>query len=67
MISAIDKEGEIYISLTQVNSESEIISLFLLHLVNKLKSQQRDWRNNTMFLSNGAYYHRSEETMRMMK
>jgi hypothetical protein len=44
-----------------------MIQLYIRHLANKLTLQKRDWRLNTIFLLDGASYHKSAETIATMK
>ena len=61
IIAALDSEGSVYFSLTQVNTDSDIMMLFLRHLTNKLDLERPDWRENTIFMFDGAKYHTSNE------
>lgn len=62
MIAALDTDGNIYASLTQVNTDSDVMIAFLNRLVMVLSKESKDFRNNTIFLLDGAAYHRSFET-----
>ena len=60
LLVAIDSWGEVYVSLTQVNTNSEVFSIFLERLASKLTEQRPDWRQDTVLLLDGARYHNSE-------
>lgn len=62
VIAAIDTEGELFVSLTQVNTDSAVICLFLSQLASKLTKTCRNWKANTILVLDGAAYHRSEIT-----
>jgi hypothetical protein len=63
LISAIDNTGTCYFSLTQVNTDSEIKTLFLIHLVEKLNLDRLDWKSDTIILMDNASYNKSDYTM----
>ena len=63
MITGIDNEGNIYVSLTQSNSNSEIMELFFRHLVKELDRESRYWRHHSVILLDGAPYHTSKHTL----
>jgi len=62
MVAAIDTEGSVWYSLTQVNTNSSIISLFLLHLSKRLDREMPGWQEDTVFLWDNAKYHTSSKT-----
>ena len=62
MIATIDTNGEIYLSLSTVNTGSEQICLYFKWLILKLDKQDKDWKKKTILLLDGATYHRSKET-----
>ena len=59
IIAAIDTVGNIYMSLTQVNTNTKVFLLYLTKLVAKLTTEDRNWRNKTILLLDGCSYHRS--------
>ena len=61
MIAAIDTDGRVYASLSHANTDSDTLFLFVYWLVKQLDQETPDWRNNTVFLMDGAAYHRSEK------
>ena len=57
----MDTEGDIYVSLTQVNTETSIMKMYLTHLSMQLDRDRPDWRDDTVFLLDGANYHINDE------
>ena len=60
VIAAIDTNGEVYYSLTQVNTDTDVFLLFLKKLFDTLSAEDRTWKNNTVIVVDGASYHASE-------
>ena len=67
MILGIDTFGSVYLSLTQSNSNSKIMEIFIMELVRKLDSERADWRKNTVLLLDNAPYHTSPATLRVLE
>ena len=67
MIVALDTEGNVYASLTQVNTNSEVMISFLSRLAVILSTEDKYWRKNTVWQLDGARYHTSAETRKIMK
>ncbi len=44
LIAAIDIMGEIYLTVSQSNTSSQIMGMFLFHLVNLLTKKDPNWR-----------------------
>ena len=57
LIAALDTEGNVYYSLTQANTDQNVMLAFLLHLVNQLDLERPSWREDTVILLDGARYH----------
>ena len=66
MIAAIDTDGEVYVTLTQSNSNSSIMEMYFRHLVKVLDRKSRYWRNHTVILLDGAPYHTSKVTKEIL-
>ena len=62
MITALTSNGQIYVALTLVNTDSDIIMLFMSHLIKMLAKDDPAFRDKTVFLLDGAAYHKSRET-----
>ena len=67
MIAALDTSGKVYISLTQVNTDSEIMTSFLCRLATELNREDARWRQSTVLLLDGAKYHKSPETRQTLR
>ena len=61
MIAAIDTDGRLYMSLTQFNTDSDVMLMFMSRLADLLTHEQKDWRDNTYWLLDNAPYHKSKE------
>ena len=65
MIVAIDTLGNIYVSLTQSNSNSQIMECFFRQLVLKLNKDRIDWRDNSIVLMDNASYHKTSNSLQL--
>jgi len=66
MIMAIDTQGNLYGSLTQVNTDHRVFCLFMTKLVDRLNAEDRNWRDNSCILIDGAKYQTCKESQRYM-
>ena len=57
MIVALDTDGHVYLSLTQSNTNSKVMELFIRQLVRRLDSQRPGWRKNSVVMMDNATYH----------
>jgi len=62
LLAAIDTEGNIWFALTQANTDSDVLLLFFLSLLERLDREAPSWREDTIFLLDGARYHTSAGT-----
>ena len=63
MIVAVSSEGHVWISLTQCNTDENVMMMFLTRLCQAFTRQfSNTWRNEIILLMDGASYHRSAET-----
>ena len=62
LIAALDSDGQIWFTLTQTTTDSDIFMMFLQHLVEKLDDEMSGWRENTVFLWDNAKYHNNKYT-----
>ena len=62
LIAAIDTDGLVWFTLTQANTDSDVMLLFFSKLLEQLDKDTPLWRDNTIFLLDGARYHTSPET-----
>ena len=61
MIAAIDTEGHLYLSLTQQNTDTDVMLMFFSRLANVLSQEDKDWRDDTYWLLDNAAYHKSAD------
>ena len=59
VIVALSSRGELFMTLTQSNSNSSMMSVYFHHLAAKLDARDKNWREKTIFLMDNASYHRS--------
>ena len=59
MIAALDTEGAVYAALTQVNTDTDVMVSFLSRLATVMTREDKDWRTNTIWLLDGASYHKT--------
>ena len=59
MIVGIDSLGEVFVSLTQINTNEEVFSIYLERLAAKLTEVRPGWKQDTVLLLDGARYHTS--------
>ena len=67
MIIGCDTLGNIYASLTQVNTDRKIMVIYLRELVKKLDKDRPQWRLDTIITMDNAPYHVATETMAILK
>ena len=67
MFIALDSSGKTYLTLLQSNTNNKIIEIYLRQLVLKLDHEDKDWRDNTVILLDGAPYHTSDGTLELME
>ena len=56
MIVGVSYRGELYLSLTQSNSNKSMMGIFLERLVQKLDKQNQYWRNSYLFTWDGKHF-----------
>ena len=44
MLAAIDTDDNLYMSLTQFNTDSDAMLMFMTHLCTTLTKEDKDWR-----------------------
>ena len=67
LIAAIDTEGRVYAAITQINTTSEIMVSFLSRLATILKAEDPSWAKSTVLVLDGAKYHTSSETRKILR
>ena len=66
MLTAIDSLGNLYIALAQSNSNESMMSLFWKSLALKLDKERPGWRKNSIWTLDGAAYHSSEGSLKLL-
>jgi len=66
-IAALSTDGEIYFSLTQVNTDAEVKQLFLTELAATLDLERPLWRKNTIILMDNAGYNKTDEVKQQIQ
>ena len=59
LIAAVSTDGEVYASVVQCNTDTDVYMMFLSRLASVLTQEQPGWRDNTVFVMDGAPYHKS--------
>ena len=60
-IGAVDTEGDVYLSLTQKNTDNMVMKLFLSRLALQLDRDRPGWQKDSFLMLDGAAYHLSQE------
>ena len=67
MITALDTNGEVYLSLLQSNSNSQVMELQIRQLVLQLDKQRKNWRDDTVIMLDNAKYHTSASMLNLLE
>ena len=67
IILAFDNHGESHLALSQSNTNSVVITLFIRGLVKLLGEADRNWRKKTVVFWDGAAYHQSATTLKLLE
>ena len=67
MITGLESTGKVFISLLQANSNSSVMEMFLIRLLEQLDRERKDWRTYTLLMMDGAPYHMSAAMMAFYK
>ena len=67
MIATLDTDGKVFFSLTHANTDSQIMIMFLSTLCRKLDAEIPNWKDDSIFLFDGAKYHTKEEVLRVLR
>ena len=63
MIVAVSTEGQVWLALTQCNTDESVMQMFLSKLAKAFTSQYgSSWRDEIVVVLDGASYHKSQET-----
>ena len=66
IIAAMDTGGNSYLSMTQSNVDTEVFLSFMIKLVALLDEEGPNWRPRTVFLIDGASYHKNMDALRQL-
>ena len=61
VIAAIDTDGNVWLALTQANTDSNVLLTFFKSLMTRLDRELPGWQQETLILLDGAKYHTSPE------
>ena len=64
MIVGLDTLGNVYVSLTQSNSNSQVMDMFFRYLDQRLEKERKGWKKNTVVITDNAPYYTSEATLK---
>ena len=67
IIAGLDSLGNVYLTLSQANSNSDSMTAFFHHLAAKLDNERPGWRRTTILLLDNAKYHNSDQTMKVFR
>ena len=67
LILALDTEGRIWWSLTQANTDADVMTMFLRHLERRLDQETPGWQEDSIIQWDNAPYHSSTETKNELK
>lgn len=65
LIAAVSTNGEVYASFLQCNTDKDVYMMFLSWLATVLTKEQPGWRENTVFVMDGAPYHKASRDIFM--
>ena len=57
LIVALDYDGRIWCALTQANTDSDVMTMFLRYLVRELDRESPGWQENSTILLDNAAWH----------
>ena len=67
MITGLDSNGQVYISLLQSNSNAKVMEIFFHKLVKVLDRERTNWRTDTVVLLDNAPYHTAPATLKVFQ
>ena len=66
LIAALDSSGKIWCSLTQANTDADVMTTFLRYLSRQLDLETPGWQENTTILVDNAAWHNNPVMMERM-
>ena len=67
MIVAMDTEGEVFLSLTQSNTNSQVMEIFMRQLVLKLDGRDANLRSHSVIMMDNASYHTTPTLLNVLE
>ena len=67
LIAAVDTLGNVYLTLTQANSNNKTMEIYFHQLAAKLDKERPNWRNDSVLVTDNASYHVSAYTQRVLQ
>ena len=67
MMVALDSDGDIFYSLTQINTDHLVKMLLLTELCKQLDQDRSDWRDSTVMMMDNAPYNKTSEILDHIK
>ena len=63
LITALDSNGYVFLSLVQANSNTSMMKLFFSHYIKLMNAKKPNWRDDHIILLDNATYHTSGSMM----
>ena len=60
LLAALDTDGRIWCSLTQANTDADVMTLFLRYLIRQLDLESPGWQEDSVILLDNAAWHTSK-------
>ena len=67
MIVGLDTKGEVFLSLSQANTNADKMILFFTELIKNLENLRPSFRKDHIFLLDNASWHRSTKIMKFFE
>ena len=67
MILALDTRGEVFLSLSQSNTNTSTLKLFFKEFTELLDKKRPKWRDSHVIMIDNAPYHCSKQTLEYME
>ena len=66
LIAALDTDGKIWCALTQANTDSDVMTMFLQHLCREFDREDPLWRTKVIIQLDNAAWHKNPVMMRRL-
>ena len=67
MIAAVCTIGQVYVSLTQINTDSSVMISFISRLATVLTYEDANWKRDSVLVLDGAKYHKTPDVRLLLK